>query len=130
MNHSDNIEYTEIVGLYVKICSLTELIYNQPIYNYYTSHILTNQVIQNLHEVHRLSRDLYSAKNVLLSATHTHSGPAGYMQYALFQMPSIGFNNQTFNALVDGITKVSILVPFLIDLTTGISDKFPLYSHF
>ena len=44
---------------------------------------------------------------MLLSATHTHSGPAGYMQYALFQATSLGFINQTFNALVDGIAKVS-----------------------
>ena len=44
---------------------------------------------------------------MLLSATHTHSGPAGYMQYALFNpLNGLGFINQTFNALVDGITKV------------------------
>ena len=56
------------------------------------------QVIQNLHDVHKIPKNIYTADNVVLSATHTHSGPAGYMQYALFQMPSIGFNNQAFNA--------------------------------
>ena len=64
-------------------------------------------MIQNLHKEYKLAEDMYSAENVLLSATHTHSGPAGYMQYALFQATSLGFINQTFNALVDGITKVN-----------------------
>ena len=32
------------------------------------------------------------------------------MQYALFQATSLGFINQTFNALVDGITKVSSFI--------------------
>ena len=52
---------------------------------------------------------VYDAENVLLSATHTHSGPGGYMQYALFQTTSYGFVKQTFNAIVDGITKVCFL---------------------
>ena len=51
---------------------------------------------------------VYDAENVLLSATHTHSGPGGYMQYALFQTTSFGFVKQTSNAIVDGITKVCI----------------------
>ena len=69
-------------------------------------------MIQNLHEEYKLAKNIYSAENVLLSATHTHSGPAGYMQYALFQATSLGFINQTFNALVDGITKVSGFIMF------------------
>ena len=65
-------------------------------------------MIQNLHKEYKLAEDMYSAENVLLSATHTHSGPAGYMQYALFQATSLGFINQTFDALVHGITKVDV----------------------
>jgi len=44
----------------------------------------------------------YSAKNVLLSGTHTHSGPAGFLQYLLFTITSFGFVKQTFEALVSG----------------------------
>jgi hypothetical protein len=45
---------------------------------------------------------------VVLSATHTHSGPAGFLQYVLFEVSSLGFIEQTFNAMVDGIARVSM----------------------
>jgi len=44
----------------------------------------------------------YSVKNVLLSGTHTHSGPGGFLQYLLFTITSFGFVKQTFDALVSG----------------------------
>ena len=44
---------------------------------------------------------------MVLSATHTHSGPAGFLQYVLFEVTSLGFIEQTFNALVDGIARVN-----------------------
>merc|ERR1712215_524703 len=46
---------------------------------------------------------VYSEQNVALSATHTHSGPAGFMQYVLFNIPNLGFVKQTLDAMVDGI---------------------------
>ena len=53
--------------------------------------------------------NIYTADNVVLSATHTHSGPAGYMQYILFEVTSLGFVEQTFQALVDGISRSILL---------------------
>ena len=50
--------------------------------------------------------NMYSTKNVLLSATHTHSGPGGYFQDLLLIMTSKGFVKQTFYSLVDGIVLV------------------------
>ena len=50
--------------------------------------------------------DLFTAENVVLSATHTHAGPAGFLQYILFEVTSLGFVEQTFNALVNGIARV------------------------
>ena len=49
--------------------------------------------------------DLYTQDNVLISGTHTHSGPAGYFQYFLYQVTSLGFVQQTFDAIVDGIVQ-------------------------
>jgi neutral ceramidase len=48
---------------------------------------------------------LYSEQNVVLSGTHTHSGPAGYLQYLVYDITGLGFVPQTFNALVDGIER-------------------------
>lgn len=47
--------------------------------------------------------DVYSDDNVVLSATHTHSGPGGYSHYALYNLSILGFDQQTFDAIVDGI---------------------------
>ena len=45
----------------------------------------------------------YSAQNVVLSATHDHSGPGGHSHYALYNFTTLGFNARTFTAIVDGI---------------------------
>ncbi len=46
---------------------------------------------------------LYTDANVMLSATHTHSGPGGFSHYALYNLTILGFDKQNFNAVVDGI---------------------------
>ncbi|XP_006831495.1 PREDICTED: neutral ceramidase [Chrysochloris asiatica] len=48
---------------------------------------------------------LYRRDNVILSGTHTHSGPAGYFQYTVFVIASEGFSNRTFQYMVNGIVK-------------------------
>lgn len=49
----------------------------------------------------------YTYKNVVISGTHTHSGPGGYLQYVLFLVTSKGWIQQSFDALVSGIVKVN-----------------------
>lgn len=41
-----------------------------------------------------------------ISGIHTHSGPGGYLQYVLYDITSLGFVRQSFDALVDGIVEV------------------------
>ncbi|BHF77189.1 hypothetical protein SprV_0502029200 [Sparganum proliferum] len=41
----------------------------------------------------------------MISATHTHSGPAGFFQYALFDITSRGFVQETLDAMVNGIVQ-------------------------
>ncbi|XP_062957642.1 neutral ceramidase [Cynocephalus volans] len=48
---------------------------------------------------------LYRRDNVLLSGTHTHSGPGGYFQYTIFIIASEGFSNRSFEYMVNGIVK-------------------------
>ncbi|KAH3872488.1 hypothetical protein DPMN_035704 [Dreissena polymorpha] len=45
----------------------------------------------------------YTERNVCISGTHTHSGPAGFHQYLLFSITSLGFVRESFDALVQGI---------------------------
>uniref|UniRef100_A0A4W3KHD5 Neutral ceramidase n=1 Tax=Callorhinchus milii TaxID=7868 RepID=A0A4W3KHD5_CALMI len=49
--------------------------------------------------------NLYRQDNVVLSGTHTHSGPAGYFQYTLFILTGKGYIKPSINALVNGIVK-------------------------
>jgi len=46
---------------------------------------------------------LYSRDNVLISATHTHSGPGGFSRYRLYLFPYLKFNKQNYKVIVDGI---------------------------
>lgn len=54
--------------------------------------------------------DLYNERNVAISGTHTHSGPGGFHQYLLYDITSLGFVNETFLSLTEGIVAVSILM--------------------
>ncbi|MBN1207113.1 MAG: neutral/alkaline ceramidase [Myxococcaceae bacterium] len=59
----------------------------------------------------------YSDENVLLSATHTHSGPGGFSHYALYNLTILGYDKQNFEATVDGI--VQAIVRAHTNLTAG-----------
>lgn len=45
---------------------------------------------------------LYNQNNVALVGTHSHSGPGGWHNYILTQIPSLGFTKQSYQAIVDG----------------------------
>ncbi|KAL9847251.1 putative neutral ceramidase C [Geothlypis trichas] len=49
--------------------------------------------------------ELYRQDNVILSGTHTHSGPGGYFQYTLFWITSKGLVQPTLKSIVNGIVK-------------------------
>lgn len=51
---------------------------------------------------------LFTDANVLLSATHTHSGPGGFSHYALYNLTILGYDQQNFEAIVDGIVQAII----------------------
>lgn len=48
--------------------------------------------------------NLYTEKNVMISATHTHSSPGGFNLYLLFDLSTFGFVEQSYTALINGIT--------------------------
>ena len=58
-------------------------------------------VIKKLKEKYN---DLYTEKNIILSATHTHSGPGGFFKtFALNLFVGLTFNEDNFNTIVNGI---------------------------
>jgi len=69
--------------------------------------------------------DTYNIQNVILSGTHTHSTPGGFMEHFMFDVTILGFAKQTFDGLVEGITQSIInahenIVPGKIFLNSGI----------
>ncbi|XP_017893250.1 neutral ceramidase isoform X2 [Ceratina calcarata] len=48
---------------------------------------------------------MYTEKNVMISGTHSHSTPGGFMMDVLFDLTTFGFVKQTFDAMVNGIVK-------------------------
>ena len=66
------------------------------------SDLVKMKVLDRLDE--KLGKGVYTNDNLCISGTHTHSGPAGFLQYVLFQVTSFGFVQETFDAWVDGIS--------------------------
>jgi neutral ceramidase len=68
--------------------------------------------------------DLYTAKNTMITATHTHCAPGGYAHHLLYNSNTKGFRPKTFAALVDGIVEAvdrahSDLAPTRLTLAHG-----------
>lgn len=42
-------------------------------------------------------------QNVLITSTHTHSGPGGYSWYTLYDITSWGWHESNVNTIVNGI---------------------------
>jgi len=64
------------------------------------SQLVKIKVVETLRRVYG---GVYTDENVLLTSTHTHSGPGGYMQYKAFHHNSNGFYKPTVNAQVNGV---------------------------
>ena len=67
---------------------------------------------------------LYTDRNLMLSATHTHAGPGGYAHFALYNFTSFGYVQQNYDAIVDGITAAIViahnsLAPATVRIGTG-----------
>ena len=75
------------------------------------SDILQNRVLERLDELLSTADDYSNAVNLCqlggltISATHTHSAPAGFLQYALYQIQSLGYVAQVVEILVEGIAQ-------------------------
>lgn len=103
--------------------------------------LLTQAVTRRV--LDRLGSELgprFDARNVILSATHTHSGPGAYSHYTLYNLSTFGFSEQNTAAVVDGITAAIVraqaaLTPATLRLAagpvadTGINRSPPAYAR-
>jgi neutral ceramidase len=61
------------------------------------------EVVKRLKTIY--GNELYTLDNVMLSGTHTHSGPGGYSHYALYNITILGFDEQNFECIVNGMVE-------------------------
>ncbi|RVE54727.1 hypothetical protein evm_000494 [Chilo suppressalis] len=52
---------------------------------------------------------VYTEQNVILSGTHTHSTPGGFLMDFLFDLPILGFVKETYAAYIIGIYKSIVM---------------------
>lgn len=83
------------------------------------SDLVKMRVLDQLKE--KVGEGVFTNDNVMISGTHTHSGPAGFLQYVLYQTTSLGFVAETFDAWVGGITNAIIMANENIIENTSIS---------
>ncbi|MBE9376104.1 neutral/alkaline ceramidase [Saccharopolyspora sp. HNM0983] len=81
-------------------------------------HAIREEVLKRLQ---RQLGDVYTRDNFLLTATHTHSGPGGYMHHNLYNLGNFGYVDQNFEANVSGIYEAVLtahrdLAPGRLDL--------------
>lgn len=67
------------------------------------SDIVTARVINRLQEL--IPEEICTIENTSISGTHTHSGPAGFLQYVLYQFTSLGWVEETTSTFVEGIAQ-------------------------
>jgi neutral ceramidase len=76
------------------------------------SDLLNMRVIERLEEHYSTNKNqtmLCHLENLSISGTHTHSAPAGFLQYTLFQITSLGFSEEVVGAYVEGIVQAILL---------------------
>lgn len=58
---------------------------------------------QVVKELQKKYGERYNDDNVLITATHEHSGPGGYSTYTLYNLTILGFSRDNFDTIVNGI---------------------------
>lgn len=55
----------------------------------------------------------YTHENFILSGTHTHGAPGGFLVDVMYDITELGFSHETFDAYTNGIYKVSLILASL-----------------
>lgn len=85
------------------------------------SDVLNMRVLRRLEELlpeqKGSNQRLCHLENLSISGTHTHSAPAGFLQYAIFQITSLGFSEEVLTVYAEGIAQA--IKRAYDDLTVG-----------
>merc|ERR1719409_2388072 len=68
---------------------------------------VTNRVLELL-SAEPSTKGMFDNDNLAISGTHTHSAPAGFLSHTIFQVTSLGFVHQSYEAYAQGIAQAVI----------------------
>eukprot|EP00930_Biecheleria_cincta_P038919 TRINITY_DN26766_c0_g1_i1.p1 TRINITY_DN26766_c0_g1~~TRINITY_DN26766_c0_g1_i1.p1 ORF type:complete len:720 (-),score=111.98 TRINITY_DN26766_c0_g1_i1:84-2243(-) len=60
-------------------------------------------VVDGLQDI--FGSEVYTKESVLISGTHTHSGPGGFSHHALYNFSVLGFQRENFDCICKGIVR-------------------------
>ncbi|KAJ2950252.1 hypothetical protein O0L34_g11614 [Tuta absoluta] len=60
----------------------------------------------------RYGDSMYNDTNVIISGTHSHSTPGGFLMDFLFDLPILGFVRETYNAYIAGIYRSIVIAHY------------------
>lgn len=77
---------------------------------------------------------MYTEENIAISGIHTHAGPGGYLQYLIYSITSLGFVQQSFDAIVTAIVQSIVqahnnLNPGSIFIRKGQCSVLKVFAH-
>ncbi|KAJ6634842.1 Neutral ceramidase [Pseudolycoriella hygida] len=62
---------------------------------------IVRSVVEKMQKID--GKDRWSDHNIMITASHTHSGVGGYVDNLVYQLPTFGYVDETFQPLVNGI---------------------------
>ena len=79
---------------------------------------IKNKVVENLQQIYG---DMYGHGNVMLSGTHTHSGPGALSWFLLYDISMLGWNKKHYDSVVDGIVQA------IVNAHNNVGSAGPIY---
>ena len=79
--------------------------------------LIKMEVLEKLNK--EFGNSTFRNDNLVLSATHTHSGPAGYMEYIMYSISSFGFVEECFQVSNLYICQLFCIVNFLLSFLSS-----------
>lgn len=66
------------------------------------SHLIKDEVVKILN---KKLPGVFTHQNLMIGATHTHSGPGGFFHFNIYNISTLGFSENNFRVITQGIVK-------------------------
>ncbi|KAI8054263.1 Neutral/alkaline nonlysosomal ceramidase [Syncephalis plumigaleata] len=85
------------------------------------SQFVRQRVLDNLEK--KFGTGVYTRENVMITGTHSHSGPGGFLGYVLYDISILGWIEQTAQAITTGAGSITLSVGELLEASINRSPS-------